>query len=192
MKTFISVLLIFQLAATNVAEAQAVIRGDTVYKSLQIGKSKLVDIISAMGKPSSKKKLTNKFSAHLRNGGDIHGEDIYGYALYYKRYDITIEIDSETCLLTRIYFRVKSGIETDKGIQVYLHTFADVMDKYGMVDLNRNESKVPYIYQRLFDKGNKEEKWCTVIRYKKLRFVSHGKRIDGEDVTLRRVDEIWL
>ena len=158
-----------QFAVVYDSSAQILIRGDTFYQGLQLGQSKLNDVIALMGKPSSKTELRRELFAHLSGGGHLHKSILYGYAIHYKKRDIILYIDKETNLLTKILFSVKSKIITTKSIEPNKYIFADVLQRYGALIPNRNNHDAPHFRQWTIDKWTKKVKYYTVISYGSIR-----------------------
>ena len=181
-----------QFAVVYDSSAQILIRGDTLYQGLQLGQSKLNDVIALMGKPSSKTELRRELFAHLSGGGHLHKSILYGYAIHYKKRDITLYIDKETNSIIKIMFGLQSKVITAKGIEPNKYSFADVLQKYGALNPNRNDYDGPRFRQWTIDKYSKKAKYYTVISYGSISFVSKGKYIQSEDVLTRKVDEIWI
>lgn len=189
--------LVWFTVCVAVAKGQTVLQGDSVYRSLQVGKSTFEDIRRVMGNGYRKGKMIRQFHVKWRDGGAGSYQVIYGYTLEYKRDGVQFAIKTEEKTkdqqtITGIRFRPKASITTFKGVSP-ADTFADVFSRYGPLDTTQNRRVIPYAYGWSVDRGEKTEKRYTILRYGNgIRFVSYGPRNKAENLNIRRVDEIWL
>lgn len=190
MKAFTFFSLCFQLLFMRFVQAQEVIQGDTLYRSLRVHQSSAQDIIRTLGKPGSTTEMLAPFHVLLTGGGDGHGMRLYGYAFNYRKPRVQFVLDEEKKRLEEIRFGPKAQVVTAKGIQTVKNTFGDVLERYGKLNPDKPGQEGPRIQGWFVSwKGHVH---YTLLRYAGITFVSYGKWVRGEDITPRRVDEIWL
>lgn len=192
MRVFVCCFLGLHFILLCSVQAQEVIQGDTLYRGLRINQSSASDIIRTLGQPRSRREMLAPFHVLFRGGGDGHGMRLYGYTFNYRNPRVQFVLDEGKIQLSEIHFGPKANVVTAKGIQPAKSTFGDVMKQYGAMDSDKPTLPPPRIQQRLMNWKNKARSRYTLLHYHGISFVSYGKWIREEDISQRRVDEIWL
>ncbi|MCR5886541.1 hypothetical protein LRS06_01880 [Hymenobacter sp. J193] len=187
-------ILVISLVILNslTAEAQTVIQCDTLFRRLQVYKSTISDVITVMGIPDSKEEIATEMFAHLSGGGDRYKRTVTAYYANYTKEGIQFEIDQETKQLTKIVFQPNAFVMTAKGIQPTKSNFADVIQAYGLIDLNKSTNTPPNIQGWVTGRGTDNKRYYTLLCYWGITFVSYGRWNMAEGFSSKQVDEIWL
>ncbi|WP_126546806.1 hypothetical protein [Hymenobacter amundsenii] len=180
---FLCLLLLTYAASTG---AQTVLQGDSIYRGLQVGKSNLDDVQKNIGRRYKSEKIVGKSTAMAIGGGCITKEVLLSVLMQYHQRGITAHISKNIRRknkLEELDFNVNSNIQSAKGIQPDIHTFADVIARYGLIDFDEKSNSAP----KLVKYSN-----SVSLIYPKIQFISYGASKAEENVLLRKVEIIKL
>lgn len=168
------------------AGAQTVLQGDSIYRGLQVGKSNSDDVQKNLGRRYKSEKIIGKSTAMAVGGGCITREVLLSVLMQYHQQGITAKISKNIRrknVLEELDFDVNSDIETVKGIQPNIHTFADVIARYGLIDFDEKSNSAP----RLVKYSDN-----VSLVFPKIQFISLGVFKEEENILLRKVETIRL
>ena len=118
----------------------------------------------------------------------MHGTRLDGYALRYKKLGVTFCVDEETSRLFRIKLDHNASIVSVRGIRPGAATFAMVIERYGPSQRGKENQGQPRVYEFSYDR----KAWFTALQYPHITFISWGKPKAGENLMMRKAQEIWL
>lgn len=187
MKTLISLLIVFQLATINSTKSQVVVQGDSIYQGLKVYESTLSNVIERLGPPSHQKETMGTRNSKYTDGTCVTNPFVYGFALHYRKRHLTVYVNKRHNWVEEIHFDTASPYVSSKGIQARKSIFADVLASYGSINFDKKDNNFPKLQQE-----SNGKQWFTKLMYPGISFVSFGERQLSENLSLRRVDEIWL
>ncbi len=188
MKLVISFSLVYLVAVVPHSVAQTVLQGDSIYLGLQAHKDSLASVVTRLGQRYHKTEIRTWFHALMRNGEDMYGTRVDGYALHYERLGIICCVSEKTGRLFRMQLNRHAFITSSRGIQPGAATFARVIERYGPSQRGKEYDGQPRAQVITFD----HKTWFVALRYPHIAFISRGKLKAGEDPLKRQVQEIWL
>lgn len=184
--------LTWLLLAAHGSRAQTVLQGDSVYQGLQLGRDSLASVVARLGQHYHKKELFTRIHLLLRGGdgrqSDGHAFRLDGYALRYRSIGATFCVDEKTGQLFRIQLSRRAAVISARGIRPGAATFAMVLSRYGPSERATVSEGQLGVYVFSFD----HKTYYTALRYPHITFISQNKPATGENLLVRRVQEIWL